>query len=385
VRPAAKGWCPGAHRPMESGDGLIVRLRPPMGRLTAAQALAACEAALRHGNGTLEATRRANLQIRGVRPSAHAALIDALRLWRLIDADPEAEARRNVVVDPLWEIGDDTDRIARRLARLLPGLPDLPAKFGWAVDAGDAPRLQTAPADIRIERAAEGRLVVRLDGVAAGTPTTAARAAEDAARAARWFVATGGAAAGRMARHVASLDPSLLPQNALPPLPAVPALRPGPTPIGTAVGAPFGQMRADALARLVIASRARAVRLTPWRLLLLEGGAAEAAAEAEGFSLSPDDPLLRADACPGAPACAAATVETRRLARALAARAGGALHVSGCAKGCARSGPAALTLVGRDGRFDLVRDGRAWETPAETGLDPETILQRFGGGDAPQL
>ena len=29
-----KGWCPGALRPMQSGDGLVVRIRPPTGRLT---------------------------------------------------------------------------------------------------------------------------------------------------------------------------------------------------------------------------------------------------------------------------------------------------------------------------------------------------------------
>ncbi len=26
-----KGWCPGALRPMESGDGLVVRVRPRAG------------------------------------------------------------------------------------------------------------------------------------------------------------------------------------------------------------------------------------------------------------------------------------------------------------------------------------------------------------------
>ena len=30
-QPAVRGWCPGALRPMESGDGLIVRLRPRAG------------------------------------------------------------------------------------------------------------------------------------------------------------------------------------------------------------------------------------------------------------------------------------------------------------------------------------------------------------------
>ena len=32
---AIKGWCPGALRPMQSGDGLVVRVRPFGGRLEA--------------------------------------------------------------------------------------------------------------------------------------------------------------------------------------------------------------------------------------------------------------------------------------------------------------------------------------------------------------
>ncbi len=42
---------------------------------------------------------------------------------------------------------------------------------------------------------------------------------------------------------------------------------------------------------------------------------------------------------------------------------GTAIHVSGCAKGCAHPGSAPWTLVGRDGRYDLVRHGKAGDTP----------------------
>ena len=49
--PRIKGWCPGAWRPMASGDGLLVRVRPPLGRLTRHQMLALCEAAETFGSG----------------------------------------------------------------------------------------------------------------------------------------------------------------------------------------------------------------------------------------------------------------------------------------------------------------------------------------------
>ena len=36
-RPQPKGWCPSSLRPMESGDGYIVRIKPTFGRVTRTQ------------------------------------------------------------------------------------------------------------------------------------------------------------------------------------------------------------------------------------------------------------------------------------------------------------------------------------------------------------
>lgn len=78
------------------------------------------------------------------------------------------------------------------------------------------------------------------------------------------------------------------------------------------------------------------------------------------FILGADDPRLRVAACPGAPSCARGTTPVRDDAAILAAElsgmpgAGIILHVSGCARGCAHPKPAAVTLVGQNGRYDLV-------------------------------
>lgn len=373
-RPAAKGWCPGAHRPMASGDGLIVRVRPLLARLTAAQAQGLCDAAETYGSGILDLTSRANLQIRGVEESGHAALLERLAALGLLDAEPALEGRRNILVDPFWQPGDDTARIAAGLAARLDALPDLPPKVGFAMDAGTERRLDSASADIRIERAAGGGLILRADGAAAGAPVTAEGAVDAVLALARWFAGTGGAASGRMARH---LPGRTLPDIAAPriaPAAAGAPPSPGMTPLGPAYGVPFGQIEAAALADLLRRSAAVALRTTPFRLLVLEGGAPVAA---DGF-LAADGPLLRVDACAGAPFCPSASVATRPLARRLVPPPGGRLHVSGCAKGCARATPATLTLVGRDGLFDLVRDGAAWDAPAETGLSPAAVTARFG-------
>ena len=100
--------------------------------------------------------------------------------------------------------------------------------------------------------------------------------------------------------------------------------------------------------------------------------------ETSDFITHADDPLLSIDACPGAPLCEAATVDTRSVARNLAHVISGPLHVSGCAKGCARPRKCRTTLVGRNGAFDLVRDGNPWDEPKLTGLAPDTLNDRIG-------
>ena len=64
--PSRRGWCPSLARPMPTGDGLLARVHPPLGRLTPAQARAVAPGARRFGNGHVDVTARANLQIRGV-------------------------------------------------------------------------------------------------------------------------------------------------------------------------------------------------------------------------------------------------------------------------------------------------------------------------------
>ncbi len=127
---------------MRSGDGLVVRIRPHGGRLSPAQATGIAELAERFGNGLIDVTNRANLQIRGVSDAGHASLIEGLARLDLIDADPASEALRNIVVAPFWLRGDDTVSLAVELELALAARRlSLPVKFGFAVDCGAAARV----------------------------------------------------------------------------------------------------------------------------------------------------------------------------------------------------------------------------------------------------
>jgi precorrin-3B synthase len=167
-----------------------------------------------------------------------------------------------------------------------------------------------------------------------------------------------------------------------------PALRPPAEPIGNhrlnngqsafGMALAFGYTEAGVLKRIAHAAAhcgATSIQPAPGRALLTIGLSAAAANEfaasaaAAGFVVRPDDARRYVVACAGAPACASAMLSTRELAPAIAQDAkpflDGSLtiHVSGCAKGCAHPGAAALTLIGPD---RLVVQGRAGDTPHGT-------------------
>lgn len=373
-RPDAKGWCPGAYKPMMSGDGLVVRVRPVMARLTQAQVLGLCETAVQSGSGLIDLTSRANLQIRGVKESDHGAVLQRLAHLGLLPDNPALESRRNILIAPMWQYGTDAHQIVTTLMRRLGDFPELPPKMGFAVDTGIAPQFTRDSADFRIERSLDDSLILRADGASRGRPITRDTAVDALIEMAEWFVATGGVEHRRVARHVTLTALPAEWQSVLPEAPATP-LAPGQTDLGAVYGVAFGQIEADALARLMRATRAKAMRVTPWRLFLLEGADI---AETDAFITDTHDPLLHVDACPGAPLCNSSTVETRELARQLAKHLPTPLHVSGCAKGCALPRPCATTLVGNGGAFDLVKNGRPWDAPVKTGLTPSTLLEARG-------
>ncbi len=373
--PIIQGWCPGALRPMMSGDGLVVRLRPRAGRLTPDQALGVARLAQAHGNGLIDLSARANVQVRGVADAGHPVLIAGLAALGMIDESPAAEAARNIIVTPFWVAGDGTDALAAALMAAIarPDARVLPGKFGYAVDTGPAPVLRGASADIRIERHAGG-LIVRADGAAtaaAVTPDTAIAVVQELAA---WFVRAGGieGGRGRMAQLLAAGAQlsdrfcALQVDFAADDLP-----KPGVTGAGALVGFQFGQMQAGTLAAL---ARLGAIRVTPWRMLLIEG--LDRMPDIAGVITDPDDPLLRVVACTGAPGCLQAHQPTRDLARTLAPYVQQSLHVSGCAKGCAHPTAAAITLVATPDGFDLVHHGPAAAQPVRRGLTAAEIIAR---------
>jgi precorrin-3B synthase len=360
---------------MPSGDGWVIRVRPPEGRLTPQQAREIARLARAHGNGVIDLSSRANIHLRGVTEQSYAPLIEGLDALGLIDDNPEAEERRNIVVSPFWSSDDGSIELAAALAKSLtaPDAPRLPAKFGFAIDGGPQPVLTNVSADIRLERGGDGGLICRASGAATAARVSATTAVSTMLALASWFVQSGGISGerGRMAAHLArgAVLPEIFTEV---PAPSSPTFSPEPGPVaqGVLVGFEFGHVPAEMLTAL---SDLGALRLTPWRMLLIEG--INAMPELPGLITQPNDPMLRVIACTGAPGCLQAAQPTRTLARSLAPHLpdGAVLHVSGCAKGCAHPGPTAFTLTAQTGGFDLIRDGHAQDLPLRWGLTAEFL------------
>ena len=410
---------------MASGDGLVVRVRPPQGRLTLHQALRLSRLAQVYGAGVLELSNRANVQLRGVQPEHHAALLKALAGCGLLDVDARSERLRNVVTDPLHQPGDDVQALGLALQqalRIAADLDALPAKFGWAIDGGRTTWLQGVSADIRITRAPGNPAPtwqVRPDGLPwALTATTPDGAVNAGLALARWFAQrcqqrkNQGLRPGRLSdcaqeigKHLgadahtapATWPPGLPPSVewvAATPVESAGDAQPGwVLGVGWLVGAPLGRVSAAAWGQLARALLQRGgtagLRVTPWRLVLIECGPDENAlrsvwADADldnttHWVTHPSDARLRVSACTGAPGCTQAHAATQALALTCAPHVpeGAHLHVSGCAKGCARQAPATVILRAEPAHGEaiwaVVRQGTAGGLAAEQ--IPQSILQ----------
>jgi precorrin-3B synthase len=399
--PHRRGACPGLTAPMQTGDGLLVRLAGAGATIGLDAAAALCAAARRHGNGIIEVTARGSIQIRGLTAASAPAFADTVAALG-IDAGEGVP----ILVDPLAGIEPAQTIDARSLAGELrqrlaaASFADmLGPKVSVVIDGGSALHLDAIRADIRL-RACSGPATgavwhVGLGGDAASAmPAGAvapANAVEIVARLLETIAQHGPQARARDLIHLQGPDAFRTAITDFLIEAPGPTARPQSDPIGThrlrdghlglGIGLAFGHTDADALDGLIeAAARAGAsgLRTAPGRALLVIGLPADASpalaakAESLGFITRRDDPRRNVVACAGAPICASAEIPARALAPLISSAAASLLdgsltiHLSGCPKGCAHPGPSGLTIVGRQNGCGLIVDGSARDHPGAT-------------------
>nr|WP_027814449.1 precorrin-3B synthase [Burkholderia cenocepacia] len=406
MRPSA---CPGLVRVVAAADGGLCRIKLPGGRLDARQARAIAAAAHRYGSGAIDATNRANLQLRGIRDDAADALAHALLDAGLGPrasvgngpADAAALAAsddvRNVLLSPLAGHDPaaiiDSHALAVPLLDMLASEPrrgELSPKFSIQLDGGEAVAALDHPHDIWLAAWRRGDGAVRLAAGLAGCPPVVCGdrpasvdvSPEQGAALVRAlllaFLDLAPADVTRMRALLATCDERTLLARAAHYLPfplaadpaladwrrtrADPALRFGAVPSRDAarcsVGAQFVLGRLDAaqlerLAALAEADGDGTLSMTPWQGVFMHGvpnertAAMRAALASLGLVCAASDPLATLVACTGSAGCAKARADTKHDALALAARVGHPLdvHLTGCERHCALPHRAAHTLV----------------------------------------
>lgn len=400
---------------MLSGDGLLIRAKAVGSRMSAAQAREIARIAKSCGNGLIDLSQRAQLQLRGISEATIAEALRRLEAIGMLSPNADAERITNVIASPLAGLAADAfdaNAVAAQLAAELQrdgALRALPPKFLFLLDDGGALPLADVEADVRVEAAANGEVAIRIAGVPDRAALVAANEALDAAlRLARAFVELRNRHANQFRRVrtlVEALGADALPHAAGMTMLAFTEAR---APARWAhifgaqrcdavtyagVGAPFGRWRADELAAVAEYAESEGtgdLRLTPWRALLIitpDGEAARrvvARAQHRDLITSADDMRLAVIACPGAPECPQAAAQTRAhvidlapLAQMIGGADGVGLHLSGCAKGCARQSASPVTLLACAEGFDLIENAGADGAPRLRSLTFEAVMREL--------
>ncbi len=317
--------CPGVLRLHPAGDGALARVRLPGGALDRRGLRALREVAAR-GNGVVEITSRANLQVRGLPADAAADTAALLRAGGLLPSAAHDRVR-NIVASPFADVAAlDAGLLAD------PALTALSGRFLFAVDI-------STDADVAL---LGGRLVL------AGRATSLPGGAASALAAARAFLALNTHGAWRLAdlddgpaRVAAALGGGLTHE----PVPDFPPPAPGVGARGVTAVAPLGRLDVSALDV--------DVRIGLGRTVTIVGGRDPGVLEAAGLIVDAGgwDGLT---ACSGRGACARALGDVRAYARRRAAvRGPGREHWAACGRACGRPERGVTVTVGDDGFVDV--------------------------------
>lgn len=341
--------CPGVLAVHQAADGGLARVRLPGGRLSAQQLEVLRLAAEDLGDGRLELTSRANVQIRALRADGPRKLSDRLYAAGLLPSMAH-ERVRNILASPLSGLDEhsryDVLPVAAALDRSLcdrPGLAELPGRFLFALDDGRGD-LADVRADVAVRALDDQSAVLSLGArgarvLWAEVPELMLGAAEAflAVRDQEWRIAEVPGGEERILERLGLQADEALDTSTT----RVTAGRHG---TALVVTVPLGSLTQEQAAALVGA--ADAVTITPWRSVVVPAGAT--GLEDVGLVMTPDSVWEGVTACAGKPGCAKALADVRADATRLIPafqRDGRRVHWSGCERRCGKPSDGFVDVV----------------------------------------
>lgn len=377
--------CPGVLVLHEAADGWLARVRLPGGRIDAAGLHAVADVAAR-GNGIVELTTRASLQIRGLDAGVGPDAATALRAGGLLPSSDHDRAR-NVLASPVagrhprsWLCTDDIVAALGRGLCANPELGALPGRFLFAVDDGGA-TVDARQADVALCALPDGTIGLWIGGRATTLAVAPADASELALAAALQFVRLGGGAwrvrdlDGAPERIARALGGTLREGEPSPPRELhIGAMEQADGRMAITALPPLGRLDAVDVRRL--AALAGEVRLSAARTLTIVDVSRDDVASLTaqlselGLVTTPGSGWHGLSACAGLGACTRALVDVRAAAAARAqvrAADAPAEHWSACERGCGRPRDTAVSVTAT-GEVLSVGDELAGDVPAALAL-----------------
>jgi precorrin-3B synthase len=401
--------CPGIHDLAEMKDGLLARLRLPGGLLSSEKAEIIAELAREYGNGEIDLTNRANLQLRGITADTKPALVTALLDAQLVSKDPIHDRRRNITIDPLSGLNFtqqnelvDCSFFAKAIDAFLKAWPlreQLSPKFSFVLDGGGRTNIAALPHDLAFTAVREPGAEsddyeqqytlsingsptpyaypesVLIGGIEVTLKKLIALSGEEPLRMKSLIEKKGRAAViEEIGRFLPiSWRASVESKELLKTSPIVQPLR---APLKESNGryclpllAPKGRLTHDQLSALAEINRQYTygqLRLTPWQGLILAGvkepeiSAVWSRAEAIGLLTKEADQTLTIISCAGASGCIHGVFETKKKALEIrdAIRNKGqqtprTIHLSACEKGCASREKSDWLIMGKRGSDEI--------------------------------
>jgi precorrin-3B synthase len=384
-------------------DGGICRIKLAGGVISSAQALAVATVAQNYAKGVIEATNRANLQIRGI-GSEQDALIAGLLEAGLGPNNPDSDDVRNLMLSPTAGIDPsmllDVRPLAAQILEALENNPrfhDLSPKFALTLDGGEGLVMLDHPHDLWLSVLNvddEPLMAFGLAGCPGHDSPLAAvpvrNALELVVAVLELFLDLARPDQTRMRHLLAEVPVDQLLEQLQQRLavrlrtdPAIAQWRRPPTQRNRHIGiypqvqsgkvavggvAPLGRLDPAMLAsvaRLAADFGDGTIRLTPWQSLLLPDISTYQAAQvlrelqAAGLLCQTQEPLAHIVACTGSADCIKGQADTKADAKLLAGqlrRSGTtrAVHLSGCKRSCAAAHVAPVTLMAvSPGHYDL--------------------------------
>jgi len=318
----------------------MVRLRLPGGRVSTAGLRRLGELGTAYGNGILQLTSRAGVQLRGLPDPLPTAFLDAVVTTGVLPSVSH-ERVRNIVASPLTGLSGGRADVSPLTAALDAGLvaeaalAELPGRFLFVLDDGRGDVVDLT-FDLGYQAGGPDGGYVLVGSPERGLPVQTADVVPTLLQLALAFAA---ARADTGAWHVAEL-PAWVDSLGLEPVQPVRGL--AATPLGridtvASVSVPLARLTLEQARLVEEMVSGGPVVITPWRGLVLPDSADRLdELAAAGFVVDDETAWAQVSACVGAPFCARARIDTTEIAEALVAT-GGPLprtHVSGCERRC---------------------------------------------------